>query len=135
MKVVKAIVRAFSYVYHALLALLLIVISGLALATSPQSLHLDMLPWTGSALAMTVFWASLFGLLTIVLAIRGTLRPLFFLWALVVLVMMIRGFFFSPFRFEPGGNGPRQALYLIVGALIALAGAWSQMMRGGERRY
>ncbi len=136
MAAVKAILRAFSYVYHAVLALFLAAISGLALAMAPQSLHLDMLPWTGSTLAYTVFFGSLFGLLTIVLAILGKLRPLFFLWSLVVLVLMFKGFFFSGFRFDPGGGGPKLAAWLIVGALIAVLGAWSVMMRStGPRRY
>jgi hypothetical protein len=133
---VKAILRAFSYLYHAGLALFLAAISGLALAATPQSLHLDMLPWTGSTLAYTVFFGSLFGLLTIVLAILGKLRPLFFLWSLVVLVLMVKGFFSSGFRFDPGGSGPKLAAYLIAGALIAVLGAWSVMMRTtGPRRY
>jgi hypothetical protein len=133
---VKAILRAFSYVYHAVLALFLAAISGLALAMAPQSLHLDMLPWTGSTLAYTVFFGSLFGLLTIVLAILGKLRPLFFLWSLVVLVLLIKGFFSSAFRFDPGSGAPRLVAYLIAGALVAVLGAWSVMMRAtGPRRY
>jgi len=127
LKVVKAIVRAFSYLYHAVLALFLIAVSGLALATAPQSLQLDMLPWTGSKLALTVFLCSLAGLVTVVLAVNGKLRALFFLWSLAVAVMMIRGFFFSGYRFEAGGVRP--VVYLIVGSLVALAGAWWQMTR------
>lgn len=136
MGVVKAIVRAFSYLYHAILALFLIGVSAVALATAPQSLHLEMLPWTGSTLTYVVFFGALFGLLTVVLAILGRLRPLFFLWSLVVTVLMIKGFFFSGYRFEPGNV--RTANYLVVGSLLALIGATSQMMRRSardKRRY
>ena len=134
MEAVKAIVRGFSYVYHALLGLFLAAVGGLALATAPQSLHLDMLPWTGSTLAAIVFFGAIVGLVTVVLAIRGVLRPLFFLWCLTVAVLMIRGFFFSGFRFEPGGSGPKMAAYLVVGSLLALLGGWFQMMRRVEKR-
>lgn len=137
MGVVKAIVRLFSYAYHAILALFLMGISGLALATAPQSLHLDMLPWTGSTLAYTVFFASLFGLLTVFLAATGRLAALFFLWSLAVTVLMIKGFFFSGYRFDPE-HGARMAVYLIVGSVFALLGAWWTMMRkpaGAKRRY
>jgi hypothetical protein len=137
-QLIKAIVRVFSYVYHAVLALFLMAVAGLALATAPQSLHLDMLPWAGSTLAYVVFFASLAGLATVVLAVLGLLRPLFFLWSLVVVVLLIRGFFFSGFRFDPGAGGVRTAVYLIVGSLLALFGAWWQMMRpaaAGRRRY
>jgi hypothetical protein len=137
-QLVKAIVRAFSYVYHAVLALFLAAVAGLTLMTSPQSLHLDMLPWTGSTLAYVVFFSALFGLATVILAVNGTLRPLFFLWSLAVTVMMIRGFFFSGYRFSPGSSGPAQAAWLILGSLVALAGAWWRMMQplgGARRRY
>lgn len=138
MGLVKAIVSAYSYVYHAVLALFLAAVAGLTLVTSPQSLHLDMLPWTGSMLAYVVFFSALFGLATVVLAVIGTLRPLFFLWSLAVTVMMIRGFFFSSYRFSPASNSPRMAAWLILGSLVALAGAWWRMMQplgGARRRY
>ena len=138
MELVKAILRGFSYVYHAALAVCLIVVGGLALATAPQSLHLDMLPWTGTTLAWVIVLASLAGLAAIVLALRETLRPLFFLWTLAVTVLMVRGFFFSSYRFDPGSGGPRRAAYLIVGSLVALVGAFLQMMRQpaeSGRRY
>lgn len=138
MGLVKAIVRAFSYVYHAVLALFLAAVAGLTLLTSPQSLHLDMLPWTGSTLAYVVLLAALFGLVTVALAVAGTLRPLFFLWSVAVTVMMIRGFFFSTYRFAPGSSGARMAAWLILGSLVALVGAWWRMMQplgGTPRRY
>jgi hypothetical protein len=136
-QLIKAIVRGFSYVYHAVLALFLAAVAGLALATAPQSLHLDMLPWTGSTLAYVVFFGSLFGLATVVLAVLRTLRPLFFLWSLAVVVLMTRGFFFSGFRFDPGAGGVKTAAYLVVGSLLALLGAWWQMMstNASRRRY
>ena len=136
MELAKGIVRAFSYVYHGVLALFLVAVSGLTLATAPQSLHLDMLPWTGATLAYTVFFAALFGLAALVLAVNGKLRALFFVWCLAVTVLMIKGYFFSGYRFEPGGGGARKATYLILGSLLALLGGWWQMMRApAARRY
>ena len=120
-----AIVRYYSYIFHGLLALFLIAVSGMALAVSPSSLHLDMLPWTGSTLTYVVFFGGLFGLLTVVLAILRKLPALFFIWSLVVTVMMIKGYIFSSYGFDPGGFWT--AVALIVGSLIAIAGPWSQM--------
>jgi hypothetical protein len=97
----------------------------MALAVSPSSLHLDMLPWTGSTLTYVVFFGGLFGLLTVVLAILRKLPALFFIWSLVVTVMMIKGYIFSGYGFDPGGFWT--AVALIVGSLIAIAGPWSQM--------
>lgn len=120
-----AIVRYYSYIFHGLLAIFLIAVSGMALAVSPSSLHLDMLPWTGSTLTYVVFFGGLFGLLTVVLAILRKLPALFFIWSLVVTVMMIKGYIFSSYGFDPGGFWT--AVALIVGSLIAIAGPWSQM--------
>ena len=120
-----AIVRYYSYIFHGLLAIFLIAVSGMALAVSPSSLHLDMLPWTGSTLTYVVFFGGLFGLLTVVLAILRRLPALFFIWSLVVTVMMIKGYIFSGYGFDPGGFWT--AVALIVGSLIAIAGPWSQM--------
>ena len=120
-----AIVRYYSYIFHGLLAIFLIAVSGMALAVSPSSLHLDMLPWTGSTLTYVVFFGGLFGLLTVALVILRKLPALFFIWSLVVTVMMIKGYIFSGYGFDPGGF--TTAVELIVGALIAIAGPWLQM--------
>jgi len=122
-----------SYVFHGLLCLILLAMSGLAMATGAQTLHLGMLPWTGSTLLYTLFFGALLGLLTVILAIKGWMRPLFFVWSLVVTVLLLKGYIFSGYRFVPGEF--RTAMYLIGGSLIALIGAWVQMGRKvGARR-
>jgi hypothetical protein len=120
-----AIMRYYSYVFHGLLALFLIAASGTALATGAGSLHLDMLPWTGATLTYIVFFGGLFGLLTVALAILQKMPVLFFVWSLVVALIMIKGYIFSGYGFDPGEF--TTAVELIVGALIAIAGPWLQM--------
>jgi hypothetical protein len=122
---IKALLRLFSFLFHALLGLFLLAVSGLALASGHPSLQFGMLPWTGSTLVYVVFFCSLAGLLALVLAFLGKARFLFFIWALVVLLMMIKGYVFSGYHFEPGGA--MRALYLTLAALISLLGAWFQM--------
>jgi hypothetical protein len=122
-----------SYVFHGLLCLILFAISGLAMVTGAQTLQLGMLPWTGSTLLYTLFFGALLGLVTVLLAIKGRLRPLFFVWSLVVTILLLKGYIFSGYRFVPGEF--RTAMYLIVGSVIALIGAWVQMGRkAGARR-
>ena len=132
MSVVAAIMRVFSYLFHAVLALFLLAVSGLALATRAESLRLEMLPWTGSTLALYVFLGSLLGLITVFLAVWGKLRPIFFLWSLVVVVFAIRGYVFSSYRFAPGEW--KIAAWVMAGSLIALVGAWLQMWRRRPKR-
>jgi hypothetical protein len=114
-----------SYVFHGLLCLILLAMSGLALAAGAQTLQLGMLPWTGSTLLYTLFFGALLGLLTVVMAIKGWMRPLFFVWSLVVTVLLVKGYIFSGYHFTPGEFN--KVLYLIGGSLIALIGAWVQM--------
>ena len=133
MEVFKAIMRFLSYLFHALLALFLLAVSGLALATGANSLHLGMLPWTGSKLEYVLFFGSLFGLLTVFLAWKGKLRLLFFLWSAAVVYFLVKGYFLSGYRF--GMGEAKTALYLCIFSLIALLGAWFQMFRPvGMRR-
>jgi len=132
--VVKALVRYFSFVFQGLLAVILIAVSGVALA-SGQTLSLDMLPWTGSALIYAVFFGSLFGLATVVLAFRRQLSALFFVWTLIVAILMVKGYVFGSYYFDPGALG--LTLFLVVAALLSVAGAWFQMKAAVEiqKRY
>ena len=127
MGVFKAIVCFLSYLFHTLLALCLLALSSLALATGANALRLNMLPWTGSTLAYAILFGSLVGLLTILLALKATLRPLFFLWSLTVTVLLVKGYFLSGYHFAVGEA--RTAAYLTAGSVIALLGAWFQMRR------
>ena len=127
MDVIKALLRFFSYLYHGLLCLLLMGLSGVAMIGGGPVLKMEMLPWTGSTLLNAMFFGGLAGLLMLALAIRGTLRPLFFAWALVVVVLLVKGYLLGSYHFSPGEF--TSVLYLFGGSLIALIGAWLQMVR------
>jgi hypothetical protein len=130
--VISAILRFLSYVYHGLLALVLLALGTvLTVANAGNSVRLDMLPWTGSTAIWALLLGGIFGLLTVVLAIKGKLRPLFFLWALVVTYFIFKGYFLSGYRFTP--EEFRKVGYLAGGALIALIGAFVQMFRKPAR--
>jgi hypothetical protein len=132
----KAVISWLSYLFHFLLALLLLGIAGLALASGPQNLHLGMLPWNGRTLDYVLLAGSLFGLLSIALAVVGRLRFLFLLWSLAVAVLLTNGYIFSGYRFGEGEW--RRAVYLMAAAWVAVAGAWFQLRPKsgrGPRRY
>ncbi len=132
MEVLKALLSFFGYLFHGLLCLILIALSGLAMAAGAQTLQLGMLPWTGSTLLYTLFFGALFGLLTVILAIKGKLRPLFFVWSLAVTLLLVKGYVFSGYHFIPGEF--RSAIYLIAASIVALVGAWAQMLRPARGR-
>jgi len=133
LEVIKALLSFLGYVFHGLLCLILFAMSGLAMAAGAQTLQLGMLPLTGSTLLYAVFFGALFGLVTVILAIQGRVRPLFFVWSLVVMLLLLKGYIFSGYRFSPG-EFP-MAMCLIVGSMIALIGSCVQMGRkAGARR-
>jgi hypothetical protein len=125
--ILKAIMRYFSYLFHALLALFLIAVSGLAMASGGGDLRLKMLPWEGDTLERVVLVGAIVGLVTVILAIRGVLRILFLIWSFLVFVVLVKGYIFSGYKFQP--HEFRTALYLITGSFIALFGAWFQLQR------
>ena len=141
MGAIKALLRLFAYLYHGLLALFLLLVAALALASGSgtsgsAALRLDMLPWSGVALAWILLAAALFGLIAVPLAIARRAAALFFLWSLLVAAMLLKGYVFSGFRFAPG-VGVRTAIYLTLGSWLALAGAWFAVRRAkpAERAY
>jgi len=123
--------RFYSYLFHGLLALFMLGISAVALA-SGTVLHLEMLPWSGQTGTYVLLSAGVFGVLALLLALKGTLRFLFFLWSLAVFVMLVKGFFLSPYHFS-GPAGLKGAGLLTLGAFLAILGGWFQMTRPGKR--
>ncbi len=133
MEALKALMRFFSYLFHALLALFLLAVSGLAWATgSAQSLNLGMLPWTGSTLTYVVFFGALFGVIAVAIAVRGgALRVLFLIWALAVFAFLVKGYILSGYHFS---GDWKTAFYLLLASLFAIPGALLQMRRRPARR-
>jgi hypothetical protein len=122
-----------------LLGLFLLALGVLGLASGPQSLHLEMLPWSGATLNYFLLGGSLFGLFSTALAVIGRLRFLFLLWSLAVAALLTKGYIFSSYRF--GASGWHGAAYLILAAWAAVAGAWFQLFQvrpkpdRGPRKY
>jgi hypothetical protein len=117
--------RVFSYVFHGLLALFVLVVSSLSMGSGAHTLQLDFLPWHGPGLTYWLFFSALIGLAFLFLALKGVLRSLFFLWSLAVFVILVKGFFLSPYFFEPGEF--RTAVWLTLGAFLAVFGAWFRL--------
>src|SRR5437660_7385585 len=120
--------RVYSYLYHVILALLLLGISLVAILSHSNTLNLGMLPWKGSELTYWLLGAALFGLLSILLAWVGKLRFVFLLYALAVFGMMFRGYFLGPYSFS-GKYEFQMAILLTAGALLAIPGAFLQLWK------
>jgi len=97
--VMGPLLRVFSYLFHLILSLFLLGIAFVAgLAGKP--LKLDVLPWEGQSLNHWVIALGIAGIVSVLLAVTGVFRYLFPIWAFFVFVMMLRGFFLTPFQFS-----------------------------------
>ena len=131
MAALKTVISWLSYLFHLLLALLLLGLASIALASGPESLHLEMLPWSGATLNYLLLGGALFGLVSVVLAVLGRVKFLFLLWSFAVAVLLTKGYIFSSYRF--GAGGWHSAAYLIAASWIAVAGAWFQLRSRSKR--
>lgn len=116
------ILQGYSFLYHAVLALFFLGISLVAFL-SGQPLQMKALPWTGASLTHWVLALSLAGLLIVLISFFvHAARSLFALWALIVLLLMIRGLFFSSFAFS-NFEQFKWGVALTAGAFGAFMGA------------
>ena len=114
--------RIYSYIFHGLLALAMLGVS-LVSWSSGLDLNLDMLPWSPATSGTWLLALGLVGIVSVVLALKGILRVLFLIWSAAVVVLFVKGFFFSPYMFD-GTAGLRNAFLFTLAAILALAGAW-----------
>jgi hypothetical protein len=132
----KTLVIWLAVLFHVLFALSIIALGAFAFAAGPRELRLEMLPWSGATGAAILLGGGLFGLLSLVLAVKDRLRFLFFLWSLAVAILLLKGLFFSPYRFPPGEW--RRGLYLVAAAWFTVLGTWLLMRAKpspGPRKY
>jgi hypothetical protein len=124
--VIKALLRVYSYVFGGVLALFVFAISSMALANRTPP-NFTFLPWTGATLTYWLLGLALFGLSTLLLAMGGKMRALFFLWSLAVFGLLFKGLFVSFYAFS-GPVSFQVGLRLTVGSLLATLGSfpWSR---------
>jgi hypothetical protein len=125
--------RIYSYLFEAALALVMLALSVVAWL-SGHPLNIWVLPWQGDTLTTVMFAAGLGGLIITLMAVRRLLPILFVLWSVTVVVMLVRGFFFSSYTFGPMATSLTTALLLIAAALLAALGSLFALGRGLRSR-
>jgi hypothetical protein len=121
--------RVFSYLFHTLLALFMLAVSIVAF-TSTATVRIGVLPWQGSTLSFVLLAGAAAGLVSVLLAVKRILPVVFTVWTLVVLVVLVRGYIFTSYRFDYGLATP---LYLTLGAILAAIGGWLQFRKKPEK--
>jgi hypothetical protein len=117
-----ALLRLYSYVFETALCLAALALSVIILTSPHAEIRLGWLPWTGQTLGAALAVFGLAGLLILIAAVTGRVRFLLTLFALTGFVLVTRGLFFTPWRF----NGPQQAsnaLWLVLAMFAAFLGS------------
>jgi hypothetical protein len=123
------LLRVYAYLFHLVLGLLLAGMGIVALA-SDTSLTLGMLPWQGPSLTRATLLLGVAGIICVALAVPGLARWLFPLWALFALILMLRGFFLSPYTFSSAAEF-KFAVCITIAAFVAFLASLSLF---GRRR-
>ncbi|MEN6604855.1 MAG: hypothetical protein ABFD86_20775 [Bryobacteraceae bacterium] len=117
------IMRVFSYLYNAILAFFLLGVSSLAWGSGQHNLNIGILPWEKASLTYWMFALGVVAVLTTLASIFGKAKIVYFLWNLLVLVMLVKGFVFSKYTFTDPAQ-IKLASWLIGLTLLANIGAW-----------
>jgi hypothetical protein len=125
--------QIFSYLFHLALSLFVGGIAAVGWLSGSNNFALGMVPWwTGQTLVRWLLAAGFIGVLLSVLAVFGRLRALFGSWTIMVLCVIVYGFFLSNYSYS-GADEFKSALWLTGGALLAALGGIKQARRAAKR--
>lgn len=130
---VRSLLRLYSFLFHGLFALFLLGLASLYLAGGNYTFRFYIFPWEGHTLAYVLLGLALAGIVVVLMAMNGAWRSLFFLWSVLVLLLILRGYFFSRYSFVRPGQLDT-ALWLILAAFLAAIGAKVQSRTRASRR-
>ncbi len=134
MSVIRGVLRVYSWIFEAVLCAMAIALASVTVLSGDLNLKLGWLPWDSKSSTSWLFGFGILGLFLILLAIAGRLRILFFLFALAVVVLLVKGFFYGlGYSFENASQA-QNALALIGAALVALFGAWPESNKARRAR-
>ncbi|MFN0105598.1 MAG: hypothetical protein ACKV2U_26365 [Bryobacteraceae bacterium] len=130
---VQAILRFYSYAFQLLISLAVLALGLVATLSDNTTLEIDLLPWSGKELRISLLILGAFGLLSTILAMKGTLRFLFVMWTLGTVYLLGRGIFASSHQFADWPDF-RWALFLLSGVIATVLGAWSRLIQPLSRK-
>jgi hypothetical protein len=107
--------------------------SVIILVSKSVTLNFYLLPWEGKALLYSMIGLALAGLAIVLLTWRGKMQKLFLVWSLLVFLLIVRYYFFSPNSFSPNSGEFTFALWVLLAAAVAAAGAGLRPVAGGRR--
>lgn len=123
MTILRRLLRAYSFLFETLLCGMGLLLGLFALANGGVSVNVGWLPWSGPHQMTWVLAISLFGFVSIGLALFGILRGLFLIFSLAVLYILLRGLFLNTSYTFALRADIHNALLLLVGSFLAVVGA------------
>lgn len=123
MTVLRHIVRFYSYAFSILCVFSVLAMSVIIFVSKSVTVNFYLFPWEGKALLYSMIGLALAGLAVVLLTWRGKMQGLFLVWSLLVLALIVRYFFFTPNSFTPDSGEFTLALWVILAAVVAAAGA------------
>lgn len=131
--VLDTLLRWFALLFHALFAVALLLLAVISAFSPPHELRFPVLPWTGRQLVVGLATLGVLGMVVVWAAARGKARLLWLVWSVVVLVLVVRGYWFSDYRFVPDSSQLRTALLVVLGAALGVVGARRSHQAGSRR--
>ena len=122
LRFIRHLLRVFSYIFLALHSFVALALSAVIVASPHNRVRIGWLPWEGESLGAVLAVFGLVGLILVFLAVIGRARILLTFFALISLLILIRGFFFTPWHF--GSHEDFQnTFHFVLGFLLAFIGA------------
>ena len=118
MSILLNVLRVYSWIFLTILALISI---GVNVVSGSESLKL---PWSTPHLTYWMIGLAVLGLFLVVLAMMERLRFLLFLLSIYVVYLLVTGFFLNPGYVFTGPADARNTAILVLGAILAMMGAW-----------
>jgi len=127
------LLRWFALLFHALFAAAVLVLAVISALSPPHELWFPVLPWTGRRLIVGLASLGAVGMLVVWAAARRKGRLLWLAWSVVVLVLIVRAYWFSDYRFVPDSSQLRTALLAVLAAALSVLGAKRGSQAGSRR--
>jgi hypothetical protein len=122
LRFIRHLLRVFSYIFLAIHSLVALGLSAVIVASPNARVKVGWLPWEGESLGAVLAVFGLVGIILVFLAAIGRARILLMLFALISLLVLTRGFFFTPWHFSRHEDF-QNAFHFVVGFLLAFIGA------------
>ncbi len=124
MRLLREVLRIYSYTFETVLCAGGLAVSVFVLRSRNVSLSLSWLPWTGPEQLRWILGLSMAGLVAVALAVSGITRWLLVLFSAAAVSILAKGLFLNTQYAFSGGGDVRNAVLVILGAVLAFLGAW-----------